>query len=139
MNKHITAITLFSVLLSNPVYAGSNLDGRYAYYQARKTQQTDRGPRNDADCRQFIASDLYDADSGEHLVILGNRWDDGQDVSAVTGTVTLKKPSEGIIPFVIDVESEGNNGPMKGTLKKIGSLGISITISGRTLHYCKVE
>lgn len=115
------------------------LSGRYAYYQAATAAQTDNGPQSDADCRKFIASDLYDADGGEHLLISGNRWDDNQDVSAVTGNVAFHDAGDNGIPFTIDVESEGQSGPAQGTIKRVEHSGLTIAfLGGRTFHYCKV-
>lgn len=115
------------------------LSGRYAFYLASTAEKTDRGPQSDADCHAFIASDLYDPDGGEHLTIRGNRWDDWQDVSAVTGDVVLHEAKGNSIPFTIDVESEGDNGPTKGSVTRVGRLGLSIAFAKkRAFHYCKV-
>ena len=124
------------------------LDGRYAFYQAATAAETDRGPRNDAACQKFFASDLYRY-VAEFLTISGNRWDDNQDVSAVTGNVELGKGGGKVIPFTINAESEAAGGygdgvtPARGTVTRNGKLAISITIDGqdgrRVLHYCKVS
>lgn len=116
----------------------SSLDGRYAFYQAPTAAETDRGPRNDADCQKFFSSDLYRY-VAEFLTISGNRWDDNQDVSAVTGNVVLQQSKGDVIPFTIDSESEGNSGLAKGTVKRVGRLGLSVTISGQRFNYCKVS
>lgn len=135
------AIAALSLSFS-PTMAGASdnaLDGRYAFYQAATAAETSRGPRNDADCRKFFASDLFQY-VAEYLTISGNRWDDNQDVSAVTGNVVLQKSRGGVIPFTIETESEGDNGPAEGTVKRVGQLGLSVAISGqRALHYCKVD
>ncbi|NSY46872.1 hypothetical protein [Agrobacterium tumefaciens] len=133
----ITALTL----LAAPAIAGaseSTLDGRYAFYQAAKAAETESGPRNDEDCRRFFASDLFQY-VAEYLTISGNRWDDNQDVSAVTGNVVLQQSKGGVIPFTIDSESEGDSGLAKGTVKRVGRLGLSVTISGQRFNYCKVS
>lgn len=137
----IHAATAALALLASPTMAGANehaLDGRYALYQAATAAETDRGPRNDADCQKFFASDLFQY-VAEYLTISGNRWDDNQDVSGVTGNVVLQKSKGDVIPFTIEAESEGDSGPAKGTVKRVGRLGLSVAISGqRALHYCKV-
>ncbi|MCJ8510304.1 hypothetical protein MUU53_20670 [Rhizobium lemnae] len=134
----IAATTLFS----SASVAGANehaLDGRYAFYQAATAAEMDRGPRNDADCRKFIASALFESrNRSEDLQISGNRWQDNQDVTLVTGNVILKTSKGGVIPFTIDIESEGDSGPAKGTVKRVGQLGLSVAISGQVLHYCKM-
>lgn len=140
------ALALAVVAPASAIAAQSSLDGRYAYYLASTAAETERGPRNDADCRKFLASDL--ADSTEHLTIAGNRWDDNQDVSAVTGNVELGQGRGNVVPFTINVESEAADGssdgttPAKGTVTRIGRLAISITIDSedgrKVLHYCKV-
>ena len=140
------ALALAVVAPASAIAAQSALDGRYAYYLASTAAETDRGPRNDADCRKFLTSDL--ADSTEHLTIAGNRWDDNQDVSAVTGNVELGQNRGNVVPFTINVESEAADGsgdgttPAKGTVTRIGRLAISITIDSedgrKVLHYCKV-
>ncbi len=129
------------VLLVAPAIAGANestLDGRYAFYQAAKAADTERGPRNDEDCQRFFASDLFQY-VAEYLTISGNRWDDNQDVSAVTGNVVLQQSKGGVIPFTIHSESEGDSGLAKGTVKRVGRLGLSVTISGQRFNYCKVS
>lgn len=142
----IAALALAVVAPASAIAAQSSLDGKYAYYLASTTAETDRGPRNDADCRKFLASDL--ADSTEHLTIAENRFDDKQDVSAVTGDVVLGKVRGKVTPFTINLESEAADGsgdgvtPAKGTFTRNGRLAVSIIIdskNGRTvLHYCKV-
>lgn len=150
--RYVTKTAALALALTAPVIAfaaQSSLDGRYAFYQASTAAETDRGPRNDADCRKYLASDLYIADFTEHLTIAGNRWDENQDVSAVTGNVELGKGRGNVTPFTIRVESEAADGsgdgitPARGTVTRIGKLAISITIEGeqgrRVLHYCKVS
>lgn len=129
------------------VAAQNSLDGRYAYYLAGTAAETDRGPRDDADCQKFFASDLYQYVS-EYLTIAGSRWDDNQDVSATTGNVVMGKSRGNVTPFTINVESEAPDGsgdgitPAKGTVTRNGKLAISILIDGvhgrRVFHYCKV-
>ncbi|WP_320203904.1 hypothetical protein [Agrobacterium rosae] len=136
----ITALAL----LATPAIAGASdttLDGHYAAYRAKTTTETDRGPRNDEDCRRFFASELFETRyKGEDLNISGNRWEDNMDVSAVTGTVVLQKSKGGGIPFTINRESEGDSGPAKGTVKRVGRLGLSFAFSGeRVLYYCKMD
>lgn len=132
----ITALTL----LAAPAIADASntLDGRYAFYQAATAAETERGPRNDEDCRRFFASDLFQY-VAEYLTISGNRWDDNQDVSAVTGNVVLQQSKDGVVPFTIDSESEGESGLAKGTAKRVGRLGLSVAISGQRFNYCKVS
>ncbi|MCR8493945.1 hypothetical protein [Brucella anthropi] len=144
----IAALALAIVAPTSAIAGQSSLDGRYAYYQASTAAETDRGPRNDADCRKYLASDLYIADFTEHLTIAGNRWDENQDVSAVTGNVELGQGRGNVTPFTINVESEAADGtgngttPARGTVTRIGKLAISITIDSKNgrkvLHYCKV-
>lgn len=141
------ALALIVVAPATAIAAQNSLDGRYAYYQATTAAETDRGPRNDADCQDFLQSDLYD-EVGEHLTIAGSRWSDNQDVSAVTGNVELGQGRGNVTPFTINVESEAADGtgdgitPARGTVTRNGKLAISITIEGgqgrRVLHYCKV-
>lgn len=139
--------------VSNPhiVLAGDRIElsGRYAYYEAETASKQDRGPAGDDDCRIFLSSDLYDPSLAEHLTISPGRWDDNQDVSAVTGDVELGTRVGNVTPFTIRVESEAADGsgdgvePARGTLTQHGELALSITIQGangkRTLHYCRVE
>ncbi|MDA5250266.1 hypothetical protein EXN61_26860 [Agrobacterium tumefaciens] len=143
------ALALAVVAPVSAMAAQSSLDGVYAYYQANTAAEMDRGPRNDADCRKFLASGLYKRDESEHLKIVGDRWDDNQDVSDVTGNVELGQGRGNVTPFTINVESEAADGtgdgitPAKGTVTRNGKLAISITIEGgqgrRMLHYCKVD
>lgn len=142
---------IFGIALSTPAIGRAGvdtLDGRYAYYQAATSAETDKGPRDDADCQRFFASDLYQFVS-EYLTITGTRWDDHQDVSAVTGNVVMGKSSGKVTPFTINVESEASNNSgggvtlRKGTVTRNGNLAISIRIEEdhgtRVLHYCKVN
>ena len=58
-------------LLAAPAIAGASdntLDGRYAFYQAAKASDTERGPRNDEDCRRFFASDLFQGLRGHFYI-----------------------------------------------------------------------
>lgn len=148
--KNLSRILGVALAISTPataIAAQSSLDGRYAYYQASTAAETDRGPRNDADCQRFFESDLYRY-VAEYLTIAGNRWDDNQDVSATTGNVEMGKSRGNVTPFTINVESEAADGtgdgitPAKGTVTRKGKLAISITIEGeqgrRVFHYCKV-
>ena len=140
----IYAATAALALLASPTMAGANehvLDGSYAFYQARTAAEMDRGPRNDEDCRRFFASELFETrNRSEDLKISGNRWEDNLDVSALTGNVVLQKSKGGVIPFTINRESEGDSGPAKGTVKRVGRLGLSFAISGeRVLYYCKMD
>ena len=147
--KRLTVITLALAAPAIAIAAQSALDGRYAYYQASTAAETDRGPANDEDCRKYLESDLYIGSPVEHLTIAGNRWDDNQDVSAVTGDVELGKSRGNVMPFTINVESEAADGtgdsltPTKGTVTRIGKLVISIALDSedgrRVLHYCKVD
>lgn len=57
-NSLIIGNLVCGLVVVAPAMAGQHLDGRYAYYQAASTAQADRGPRNDADCRQFIALNI---------------------------------------------------------------------------------
>lgn len=146
----ITAIVL-SVSIPYSSFAGDGkyLYGRYAYFQADTIAKQDRGPAGDEDCRMFLSSDLYDPSLSEHLTIAPGRWDDNQDVSAVTGDVELGKRAGNVTPFTIRVESEAADGsgdgvePARGTLTQHGKLALSIAIESangtRTLHYCRVE
>lgn len=129
--------------------ADDALYGRYAYYQANTAAETIRGPRDDDDCREYLASNLY-TDFVEHLTIAASRWDDNQDVSAVTGNVELGESRGNVTPFTIDVESEAADGsgdgitPAKGTITRLGELAITINIEGEhgrklILHYCRVS
>lgn len=149
--RHFIKTTALALVFAAPaiaIAAQSSLDGRYAYYQAPTAVETDRGPRSDADCQKFFASDLFRYVS-EYLTIAGSRWDDNQDVSAVTGNVELGKGRGNVTPFMIRVESEAADGsgdgitPARGTVTRIGKLAISITIDGeqgrRVIHYCKVS
>ncbi|MCL6655264.1 hypothetical protein A6R70_23600 [Agrobacterium rubi] len=131
-------------LLSSHTIAGASenaFDGLYAFYQAATAAEINRGPRNDEDCRKFLASKLFDGrNESEDLKIFGNRWEDDMDVSAVTGNVVLQRSKGGVTPFTINRESEGDSGPAKGTLKRVGQLGLSVAISGEPFvkHYCKI-
>lgn len=128
---------------------GNTLYGRYAYYEADTAAKQDRGPAGDDDCRRFLSSDLYDPSLSEHLSIAPGRWDDNQDVSAVTGDVELGKRVGEVTPFILRAESEAADGngdavaPARGTLTQHGELALKITIDradGRKiLHYCRVE
>jgi hypothetical protein len=138
-----------AVLPSACSAADDTLFGRYTYYLADTAAKTDSGPANDEDCRKFLASDLYDSNLAEHLTITANRWDDNQDVSAVTGNVELGESRGDVTPFTIRVESEAADGsgdgitPAKGTLTRLGKLAITINIESehgrKILHYCRVS
>lgn len=149
--RHFTKTATLALVFAAPAIAfaaQSSLDGRYAFYQASTAAETDRGPRNDADCHKFFASDLYRY-VAEYLTITGSRWDDNQDVSATTGNVVMGKSRGNVTPFTINVESEAADGtgdgitPARGTVTRNGKLAISITIEGeqgrRVHHYCKVS
>lgn len=138
--RSCATITALAFLAAPAIAGASNttLDGRYALYQAAKAAETERGPRNDEDCRRFFASNLFQY-VAIYLTISGNRWDDKQDVSAVTGNVVLQQSKGGVIPFTIDSESEGDSGLATGTVKRVGQLGLSVTISGQRFNYCKVS
>lgn len=149
--NHFPAIAGLALALVVPaiaIAAQSPLDGRYAFYQAPTAAETDRGPRNDADCRKFFTSDLYRY-VAEYLTIAGSRWDDNQDVSATTGNVEMGKSRGNVTPFTINVESEAADGtgdgitPAKGTVTRNGKLAISIALDSedgrRVFHYCKVN
>lgn len=154
MNRYITAAGLalaLGCIVAAPQAAQSadgSLNGRWAYFMAKKAADTDRGPRNDAGCRAFLASDLYDG-SGEILTITPTRFDDNQDVSAVTGDVKMGKAKGNVIPFTLRVESEAGDGsgdgvtPATGTITRLGSIAITVTVKSaegrRVLHYCKVS
>ncbi|UXT85538.1 hypothetical protein [Agrobacterium tumefaciens] len=141
------AIALALVVPASAMAAQSSLDGVYAYYQANTAAEMDRGPRNDADCRKFLAS-LYNRHESEHLKIVGDRWDDNQDVSDVTGNVELGQGRGNVTPFTINRESEAADGsgdsvtPARGIVIRNGKLVFSITFDGedgrKVLHYCKV-
>ncbi|MUO72937.1 hypothetical protein [Agrobacterium vitis] len=149
--RGLFAAVVLSVSIPHLAFAGegSALNGRYAYYEADTAAKQDRGPAGDDDCRKFLSSDLYDPSLAEHLTIAPGRWDDNQDVSAVTGDVELGKRSGNVTPFTIRVESEAADGsgdgvkPARGTITQHGELALSITIKGangkRTLHYCRVD
>ncbi len=151
IDRGFLAAIVLSVSSPHFVLAGdsSDLSGRYAYYEAETAAKQDRGPAGDDDCRMFLSSDLYDPSLAEHLTISPGRWDDNQDVSAVTGEVELGKRARNVTPFTIRVESEAADGsgdgvkPAHGTLTQHGKLALSITIESangkRTLHYCRVE
>lgn len=151
IGRGFLAAIILSALSTHIVLAGDGNDlyGRYAYYEAETAVKQDRGPAGDEDCRTFISSDLYDPSLAEHLTIAPGRWDDNQDVSAVTGDVELGKRAGNVTPFTIRVESESADGtgdgvePARGTLTQHGELALSIIIEGangkRTLHYCRVE
>lgn len=153
MNHYLSAAGLALALgstIAAPQAARSaegSLNGRWAYFMAKKAADTDRGPRNDAGCRAFLASDLYD-DAGEILTITPTRFDDNQDVSAVTGDVKLGKAKGNVTPFSLRVESEAGDGsgdrmtPTTGAITRLGSIAITVTVERaqgrRVLHYCKV-
>ncbi|CAH0343626.1 hypothetical protein [Rhizobium sp. CECT 9324] len=143
--KGHSAVAGLAFALTAPAFAiaaQSSLDGRYAFYQAPTAAEQTRGPRNDNDCRQYLASDLYIPDFTEHLTIAGNRWDENQDVSAVTGNIVRQVTKGDFTYFTIDVESEGGGGVATGTVTRIGKLAITISVDSeqglRVLHYCKV-
>lgn len=155
MNLSLSAAGLALVLAGTLVVplaacaADSSLNGRWAYFTANKPADTDRGPQDDAGCRAFFASDLYDADAGDHLTISDGRWDDNQDVSAVTGDVELGNATGNVTPFTIRIESELADGsgdgviPGNGTITRLGEITITITISSaqgqKVLHYCRID
>jgi len=151
IGRRIMAAITLGAAIPNIAFGdgGIPLDGRYAYYEAATAAKQDRGPAGDNDCREFLSSDLYNPSLSEHLLIAPGRWDDNQDVSAVTGNVELGKRVGEVTPFTIRVESEAVDGsgesvaPSQGTITQSGKLVLSISIESangkRTLYYCRVE
>lgn len=149
MNRYLSVVGLAMALagaiepLQAAAAAEGPLNGRWAWYQGKSNAETDHGPKNDAGCRVFLASDRYDPDSGDQLVIGNGRWSDNQDVSAVTGDVELGETKDNVIPFTMRVENEHSTSPGTGTVTRLGKITITITIEsdqGRFVqHYCKVS
>lgn len=128
-----------SILMAAPSLVSANeLSGRYAYYLGETNALQDRGPRNDADCRAYLSSDLFRTNGNDILDIGPGRWEDNSEVPFATGNVRLGTRHGNTVPFTIRLETDNGIVPAKGRIIRRGQIALTIAMDGRPpQHYCR--